>query len=140
MHLRWSPVWLTILQAFLAGAFPAPRFFGWFRRPNPNFWTWTHDSYAHEILTSSPLYSGVVADSSIDSSVASTPSPSGDPSATTSPGYTSAITFVDPHLSIQTVNVTSLPSSQVPTVTSANQSSPDTTGVSPFVANWTGEC
>ncbi|EXJ82509.1 endo-1,3(4)-beta-glucanase [Capronia epimyces CBS 606.96] len=40
----------------------------------------------------------------------------------------STITFVDPHLSIQTVTVTSLSSTQNPTVTSASQSFPDTTG------------
>lgn len=43
--------------------------------------------------------------------------------------YSSEITFADPNLSIQTVTITSLPSSQVPTVTSASQSFPDTTGV-----------
>lgn len=43
--------------------------------------------------------------------------------------YSSEITFADPNLSIRTVTITSLPSSQVPTVTSANQSFPDTTGV-----------
>jgi hypothetical protein len=43
--------------------------------------------------------------------------------------YTSEITYLDPHLSIQTVTITDLPSSQEPTVTSASQSNPDTTGV-----------
>ncbi|KAJ4530105.1 endo-1,3-beta glucanase [Exophiala dermatitidis] len=42
--------------------------------------------------------------------------------------YESTITFVDPHLSFQTVTVTSIVSSQNPTVTSASQSSPDTSG------------
>ncbi|OAP55021.1 hypothetical protein AYL99_10721 [Fonsecaea erecta] len=48
--------------------------------------------------------------------------------AVQSQNYSSAITFGDPHLSIQTITITALPSSQVPTTTSASQSFPDTTG------------
>ncbi|KIW94756.1 uncharacterized protein Z519_04733 [Cladophialophora bantiana CBS 173.52] len=47
---------------------------------------------------------------------------------TESQSYSSAITFADPQLSVQTITITALPSSQVPTVTSASQSFPDTTG------------
>ncbi|KIX04096.1 uncharacterized protein Z518_07649 [Rhinocladiella mackenziei CBS 650.93] len=52
-----------------------------------------------------------------------------DGGASQSQIYRSAITFVDPHLSIQIVTVTAIPSSQSPTVTSASQSVPDTSGV-----------
>jgi len=45
--------------------------------------------------------------------------------------YSSEITYVDPNLSFHTVTVTELPTSQVPTVTSAAHDQPDTTGVSP---------
>jgi hypothetical protein len=49
-----------------------------------------------------------------------------DPNTST---YTSAITIIQPSRSPSLVTSTDLSSTQVPTTTSASQSSPDTTGV-----------
>jgi hypothetical protein len=67
-----------------------------------------------ESTASTPLTSGVNADPNTDSQ---------------SSEYSSTITFVDPHLSIQTVTLTSLNSSQTATSTLENQSSLSATGV-----------
>ncbi|KAK5218315.1 endo-1,3-beta glucanase [Exophiala xenobiotica] len=66
-----------------------------------------------ESTASTPLTSGVNADPNTDSQ---------------SSEYSSTITFVDPHLSIQTVTLTSLNSSQTATSTLENQSSLSATG------------
>jgi hypothetical protein len=50
--------------------------------------------------------------------------------STSTSTYSSAVTFVDPNLSIQTVTITSLPVSQSPTSISTNQTFGVTTGVS----------
>ncbi|OCT46150.1 putative endo-1,3(4)-beta-glucanase 2 [Cladophialophora carrionii] len=148
MHYTSSLALLTVSQAFLAAALPVPLVSGPSRHRDPDCDLELPGPYQNALLTSSSLISGAAAASPVDSSVdsssysndgppAPTPSSSFDPDATevhaawsdgASPSYTSAVTFTDPHLNIQTVNITGLPSSQVPTVTSANQNFPDTTG------------
>lgn len=170
------PILLTVSQAFLAGALPAPRYFGQLGNPENDGNNQGYGKSPNDILT---LYSGAGASWFTYGPPHSTSYPDGDPftipgarwdfrpDATASgeapasptigngdhvntdsgarpgsndgypsydgdPGsqsYTSAITFADPHLSIQTVTITALPSSQEPTVTSARQNSPDTSGV-----------
>lgn len=187
MLTRWTPFLLTISQAFLAGALPAPRIFGQSRNLGRDCDDEDHSSLSHgELLTSVFLTPGAHAAFFTDGPPFATSYPNGNPftntlihwnwvprsmaSATvaspslsyetaatttvtggtpsglnngvatdgTEPStYMSTITFVDPHLSIQTVTVTQLSSSQNPTVTSASQSFPDTSGVRnppPFVA------
>lgn len=215
MQKRWTPILLTISQAYLAGAFPAPQYFGQSGNPpDPDCDTPQNLGPAHS-LTSITQTSGAngaaafthgppiensypqgnpfhgsgsgpanqpnqpggasswpaPAPSHWDSPSSPQESSSGQafgpplptygpstPPATpngdhgTGPGgnsggapdwnnnvadnahetwasqWSSEITFVDPHLSLQTVTMTDVPSSQAPTITSASQNYPDTTG------------
>jgi hypothetical protein len=225
MQKRWTPILLTMSQAYLAGALPAPQFFGQLRNPSdldcdisqyfphdelltfvfsfpgangasfthgppldnsypqgnphqgpgsypsfqpnpPNFDApgsapaasqWGNPSFPQESSAWQP--SGPSFPSPAPSSPPAAPNgdqwgnPGGNPGGSTGgnpggspswnndipangdnswvPHYSSEITYVNPNLSLQTVTVTELPSSQIPTVTSASQNYPDTTGVSP---------
>ncbi|KIW63205.1 hypothetical protein, variant [Phialophora macrospora] len=149
MHPRWSLALLTLSQAFLAGAFPIPWFVG-AQTASPIDSPADSAPYSDDGPSVPPSSSSFAPDATPiqpDSSD-STSYPNEDPSAapssssfapdttptqpdsidSASPSYTSTITFTDPHLSIQTVNITDIPSSQDPTLTSAKQSFPDTTG------------
>jgi endo-1,3(4)-beta-glucanase len=129
MRSPWVSL-LTLSQALLAGAFPAFRFrqFLHFKGdcnedlPNP----------PNGILTGSLLAADAAAQaepatSSDLSSLLARQTSSGSTDQSSSL-CTSAITFADPNLSLQTVTSTALPSSQRPTTTNATGSLPDTTG------------
>lgn len=95
-------------------------------------WNPQSDGAVSTSADSPPFSSGTAGD---DNSVTSDPPtvstdlPADGGGEGTSSNYTSAITFTDPHLSIQTVTISAVPSSQVPTTTSPTQNTPDTSGV-----------
>lgn len=208
MQKRWTPILLTVSQAYFAGALPAPQFFGQSGNPQDPDCNLPQSALPNHSLTSIILPSGANGAAAfthgppIENSwpqgnpfqssaplpsnqpnqpdfVSSGPSPApsqwGNPSfpqessisqatdlplpsygpspspATPSgdhganfggnpgsnPGWNNGMannghefTYVDPNLSIRTVTMTDLPASQAPTVTSASQNFPDTTGVS----------
>lgn len=168
MYRLFCPILLTVSQAFLAGALPAPRFISKSNYFLPrksgmsssDLWTDVCLSLlgAHgqrfevgpPLITSYPngnpfanpsttyFFTPAVTATELESTI-STPLSSGvnaDPNPDSHPGgvahdgeYSSTITFVDPHLSIQTITLTSLNSSQTATSTLENQSSLSPTGV-----------
>jgi hypothetical protein len=179
MHSRWIPSLLTISQALLAGALPAPRPFGQLDSPADSKCSGAEGPSHTPLLTSRTIPVGVDASlhtfgppfetsypagknpfagpgpyppfvpnfnirpTQFASVTQTSPTPptevpttssldqaSGGATEQHSKRYTSEITYVDPHLSMQTVTLTDLPSSQEPTITSASQNFPDTTGVS----------
>jgi len=176
MHTSWIPLVLTVCQALLADALPAPPFSQLQKREDPDcpeyggrgpFDERLTVPFVHTRLTSAPTSSPSDLDTPAPSLFASadfqsgphaspilntspaaasaSSSLSGDSSPDPTPGsprtfggefaesqasrYESVIVFGDPHLNLQTVISTDLPSVQSPTFTSAAQSFPDTTGV-----------
>ena len=139
---------LTVLQAFVAGALPA-RFFGQFGSSHAPDCDDPSNSSQPPLLTPTNVQAGVngvslshgpslntafpqLSRPDIAPSGASNAIPTNNMLTDNAPlqFYTSEITYVDPNLSMQTVTITDLPSSQDPTVTSATQDHPDTVGVS----------
>lgn len=111
MYSIWLTVLLTLTQALVAGAFPVlpiRQFFKYLIDRN------CKDEYAassNDILTKPGEFVETYAQQS-NSSL-----------------YTSAVTIVDPSLSLHTIISTDLPSSQVPTITNASVNHPVTTGL-----------
>ncbi|OAG45444.1 hypothetical protein AYO21_00078 [Fonsecaea monophora] len=128
MSNRCSAYLLTILQVLFASALPFRQLFGRSSDLDPACSRGDEDVYGGGLLTFVSVYPGADATLTTGDTLDSDNAPVAHEAEVESQSYSSAITFADPHLSIQTITITALPSSQVPTVTSASQSFPDTTG------------